>query len=141
MERFETAIAAKVTEDLLAPEVLIDAEIDLNEIDARFFRVLKHFEPFGPQHEQPVFLTKDLMLFGPAQVVGEHHLRMQVLQPNSPAFACIGFGLGHFAAEINKGATFDICYTLDENNWRQRRTLQLNIKDIHINNYLRDIEI
>jgi len=133
-DRFEAAIAARVTDEMMVPEIQIDAHIGLKEIDARFFRVLKQFEPFGPQHEPPIFLSKSLLVVGQAQVVGDNHLRMQVIQEDSPLFACIGFGLGHFATAINNGATFDICYTLEENNWRQRRSLQLNLKDIYISN-------
>lgn len=129
-ERFEEAVASRVTDDMLVPEVQIDAEIELKEIDARFYRVLKQFEPFGPQHEPPVFLSTHVSVVGPAQVVGDNHLRMQVVQKDSPAFPCIGFGLGHFADAINRGAAFDICFVLEENNWRQRRNLQLNLKDI-----------
>lgn len=133
-DRFEAAIAARVTDEMMVPEIQIDTDIELKEIDARFFRVLKQFEPFGPQHEPPIFLSKSLLVVGQAQIVGDNHLRMQVIQGDSPLFACIGFGLGHFAAAINNGAAFDICYTLEENNWRQRRSLQLNLKDIYISN-------
>lgn len=134
MQRFEAAIADRVSEEMLVPEIRIDEMIELKDIDARFYRILKQFEPFGPQHEPPMFLSTALRVVGQAQVVGDNHLRMQVMQHDSPVFACIGFGLGHFASEINSGAAFDSCYTLEENNWRQRRSLQLNLKDLHISN-------
>lgn len=130
-ERFEEVIASKITEEMLMPIITIEAELNLLDVDARFCRILRQFEPFGPQQEAPVFLSKEVKLLGPAQVVGDAHLKMTIIQHGSPSFACIGFGLGHFAEILNKiQKPFDMCFTLEENMWRNRKTLQLNIKDI-----------
>lgn len=130
--RFEEVVSAQVTDEMLVPEIGIDSVLELSHIDARFHRILRQFEPFGPQQEAPVFLANQVMAFGSAQVVGGKHLKMQVIQKDSPPFSCIGFGLGHFADWINAGASFDLCFTLEENVWRQKRNLQLNIKDIRM---------
>ena len=132
-DRFEEIVASQLTDDMMVPEITIDSEIKLNEFDARMFRILKQFEPFGPQHEQPVFLSRGLQVYGFAQVVGDRHLKMQVQQNGSSLFSCIGFGLGDHVTTINSGASFDLCYVLEENNWRNKRNLQLNIKDIRFN--------
>lgn len=129
-ERFEQVVARRIRPEMLQPEILIDAQLDLCEVDARFFRVLRQFEPFGPMHEEPVFLSTGLSLYGRAQVVGENHLKMLVYQGGSPVFHCIGFGLGHYAEAINAHRPFNICYVLEENVWRSKKNLQLNIKDI-----------
>ena len=65
-----------------------------------------------------------------ATVVGQKHLRMTVSQQNAKPFACIGFGLGEHCDLVNSGKYFDICYTIEENNWRNDVTIQLNIKGI-----------
>lgn len=131
-KRFEEVVAKQITADMLVPEIAIDAMIHLSEIDARFYRVLRQFEPFGPQHEEPIFLSERVSVSGPAEVVGGNHLKMKVIQDGSPEFSCIGFGLGHLAPMINTGKPFDICYVLEENVWRTRKNLQMNIKDIRI---------
>ncbi|NQD72761.1 hypothetical protein HP439_18725, partial [Sphingobacterium shayense] len=41
-----------------------------------------------------------------------------------------GFGLAEYIDHINAGLPFDICYTLEENNWRGKKNLQLNIRAI-----------
>jgi len=64
--------------------------------------------------------------------VGGSHLKMTVVQPGSAVFECIGFGLGDYANAINTGIPFDLCYTIEENVWREKRSIQLNIKDIRI---------
>jgi single-stranded-DNA-specific exonuclease len=54
-----------------------------------------------------------------------------MVQEDSIPFDCIGFGLGEFQELINSGATFDICYSIEENNWRGKVCVQLNIKGIN----------
>lgn len=129
---FEEVVSAQITDEMLVPEIGIDSVLELSQIDARFHRILRQFEPFGPQQEAPVFLAHQVLSLGPAQIVGGKHLKMQVIQKHSPPFTCIGFGLGHFAELINTGASFDLCFTLEENVWRQKRNLQLNIKDVRM---------
>lgn len=131
-DRFEQIVSERISLDMLVPEINIDAELNLQDIDSKFFRVLKQFEPFGPQQEPPVFLSRGVSVYGTAQIVGENHLKMEVVQGDSARFACIGFGLAAFADQINSGARFNICYALEENVWRGKRNLQLHLKDIKI---------
>jgi single-stranded-DNA-specific exonuclease len=130
-DRFEEMVAARITDDMLLPVIKIESTLSLSDVDSKFCRILKQFEPFGPQQESPVFLSNGVCLIGAAQKVGENHLKMTVMQPGSASFTCIGFGLGHFVTKLNASQNcFNICFTIEENHWRNRKTLQLNIKDI-----------
>ncbi|HWK56662.1 MAG TPA: single-stranded-DNA-specific exonuclease RecJ [Parapedobacter sp.] len=131
-ERFERVVEASILPGMLHREMVVDAELELAEIDAKFFRILRRFEPFGPQNEAPLFMSKQVGVVGEATIVGGSHLKMAVAQPGSPRFDCIGFGLADYAAAINTHRPFDMCYTIEENVWRDKRNLQLNIKDIRI---------
>jgi len=131
-ERFEEVVSGSIHPHQLQREIALEAELSLSDINGKFFRVLRQFEPFGPQNEAPMFLSRDVVALGPAVVVGGNHLKMTVHQDESIRFECIGFGLGEYADIINTGKTFDICYTVDENIWRDKRYLQLNLKDIRI---------
>ena len=115
---------------MLTQEIVIEDEIKLTDIDAKFFRILKQFEPFGPQNMAPVFLSTQVSSYGYGSIVGNNHLKMVIKQPNSPIFNCIGFGLGDYLEDINRGKLFDICYTIEENNYKEKKSLQLNIKGI-----------
>lgn len=131
-EKFEQVVSASITEELLVQEIRIDAEIRLEDIDGKFFRILKLFEPHGPQNMSPVFLSKNVYTYGIALVVGDKHLKLKIRQGDSAYFDCIGFGMGDFAEELNRGKAFDICYSIEENIWKDRRSIQLKIKDIRI---------
>ncbi|RKE49260.1 single-stranded-DNA-specific exonuclease RecJ [Sphingobacterium detergens] len=129
-DRFEEVVARRISPEMLTQEIQIDAKLHLKDIDAKFFRILQQFEPFGPQNESPIFLSKKVSSVGPAFPVGTNHLKMTVVQEDSPSFDCIGFGLAEHIDHINSGQSFDICYSIEENVWRNKRNLQLNIKGI-----------
>ncbi|MFM6975253.1 MAG: single-stranded-DNA-specific exonuclease RecJ [Sphingobacteriaceae bacterium] len=130
--RFEEVVSATITEELLVQEIKIEAVIGLHQIDGRFFRILNQFEPHGPSNMTPVFLSKNVYTYGQASVVGGKHLKLKIRQGESPYFDCIGFGLGDLCEVLNQGLPFDMCYSIEENIWKDRRTVQLKIRDIRI---------
>ncbi len=127
-EKFEAVVQNSIKPEMLQQEVLIETELNLNDIDPKFCRLLKQFEPFGPQNEAPILLTRKIQ--GSGYIVGTNHIKIVVKQDDSVSFDCIGFGLAEHIDYINAGHKFDICYTIEENNWRGKKNLQLNIKAI-----------
>jgi single-stranded-DNA-specific exonuclease len=135
-ERFETVVAATITENLLCPEILIDNEISLTQIDGKFQRILAQMAPFGPVNPAPVFVTHDVFYVGTPYIVGAKHLKLSIKQQNSSIFETIGFGLAEFEQLLKPGQPFSVCYTIEENVWKEQKRLQLNIKAIEINNLI-----
>jgi single-stranded-DNA-specific exonuclease len=133
--RFEEVVSSIIPMRLLTPELLIHEVLELSEISGKFCRILKRFAPFGPQNETPIFLSKGVSLLDYADVVGKDHLKMRVIQGASSAFDCIGFGLAELHPLVSKGLPFDICYSIEENVWRDKTTIQLNIRGIKIAEY------
>lgn len=131
-QRFEEVVSASISEDLLVQEISIDSPLNLAQIDAKFFRILSQFEPFGPKNMSPVFIASGVELAGAIGIVGDKHLKMQVKQGDSTVFDCIGFGLGKLKEALLQSNGFDMCFSIEENSWKDRRNIQLNIKDIRI---------
>lgn len=131
-QRFEDVVAASISSELLVPEISIDAEIELAQIDAKFYRILSQMGPFGPLNLNPTFVSHEVSLSGLTQIVGINHLKLNVKQQNSTIFECIGFGLSSFHENLTPNSLFSICYTIEENVWKEKRKLQLNIKGIKI---------
>lgn len=129
-DRFEQVVAKSIHPSLLIPEINIDTEIDFTQINGKFFRVLSQMAPFGPQNMSPVFCTKNITFVGTPQIVGTNHLKINVKQQNSAIFEAIGFNLGEFEKLLKPNQPFSICYTIEENNWKDKKRLQLNIKGI-----------
>lgn len=131
-DRFEDIVSATITEDLLCPEILIDTEIGFSQIDGKFQRIIAQMAPFGPMNPAPVFVTHNVSCVGRAYVVGTKHLKLSVKQQNSAIFEAIGFGLAEFENLLQPNIPFSVCYTIEENVWKEQRRLQLNIKAIKI---------
>jgi len=129
-EKFEQVVQRTIKPEMLQQEISIDMQIALKDIDSKFYRLLKQFEPFGPQNEAPIFISKDVYVHSNAYIVGSKHLKFTIFQEGSPLFDCIAFGLAEHANYINSKKPFDICYSIEENTWRGKKNLQLNIKSI-----------
>lgn len=115
------------------PELLIDARLDIEDIDMKFWKLLTQFEPFGPSNLRPIFVSEDVQVVGVPLVVGNGHLKMKLKQKNSGVYDAIGFNMHEYLPFIRSGELFNIAYVIEENNWNGRRTLQMRLKDIHQN--------
>lgn len=136
-QRFEEVVNRTITDEQLIPKVEIDAEIEFRDISDKFFQELKRFEPFGPGNMAPVFVSRNVYDYGTSRIVGAsaEHLKLELVQdqdPNKPISA-IAFGQAHKFQEIRWKKSFDISYSVEENNFRGEVTLQLNVKDIKTN--------
>jgi single-stranded-DNA-specific exonuclease len=129
---FEKVVQETIHPDLLTPEISYDAEIELTEINPKLIRLLKQFEPFGPENMTPVFYSKNLKDSGYAKAIGteEEHLKAFVKQENSESFGAIGFGLGNKLDLVSNQKPFEAVYCLDENEFNGTVSLQLRLKDI-----------
>lgn len=131
---FEKVVASTIHPDLLIPEIAYDAEINLSELNPKLMRVLKQFEPFGPENMTPLFLAKNLVDSGYAKTLGgdDEHLKVFVKQGNSENFGAIGFNLGKKLDIVKNKNKFDGIFSLEENEWKDTVTLQLQLRDIRV---------
>jgi len=131
-EKFEQVVKDSIPKELLQPEIKIDQEIELSDINSKFYRILKLFGPFGPKNMKPVFLIKNLKDAGYSRKVGadESHLKLSVVSEGGQRMDGIGFNLGKWYDKIKTGSPFNIVFTIEENHWNGNTSLQLNIKDI-----------
>lgn len=131
-ERFDAVVRQTLPAALRMPEEEVDAEVRLVELDDKLARVLHHMAPFGPGNMKPVFLTRGVVDTGLGRIVGDDHLKLtlRMAHSNGPTFDAIGFRMGSYYELVKQGQPFSILYTLEENEWNGRTTLQLNVKDI-----------
>lgn len=140
IDRFDKAVLSSVSSDTLEPFIDVDAEMRLSELDERFWAVLKQFEPFGQDNPSPVFVARNLDLVGPVAGVGRKrdHVKFSVRERGSshPVRNAIGFGLGKYLAELSEaqahGHPVDLAFSIEENTWNGRTSLQLNVQDIRL---------
>ncbi|MCW5519875.1 single-stranded-DNA-specific exonuclease RecJ [Aureitalea sp. L0-47] len=129
---FERVVSETIDPKLLTPEIQIDSELPIKNITPRLYRILKQFAPFGPGNMTPVFMATDIKDSGSGRCVGsdKSHLRLVVEQGDNKTITGIGFGLGDKESIACEGNYFKMAYSVDENEWNGRVSLQLKIKDI-----------
>ncbi len=132
-EAFEKVVKNTILPEQLVPEIAIDAEIDFADITPKLTRILKQFEPFGPQNMTPVFYSKNIKDTGYGKPIGKEneHLKLFVKQSKNPeidGISAIGFGIGD-KLDITK-KTFEALYTISENEFNGKIDLQLILKDV-----------
>lgn len=131
---FEKAVSERITEEDLKPKLKVSTDLDFKYLKHdRFWNILKQFAPFGPQNRRPVFRTSNVVDTGSSRLLKEKHLKLKIKQTEpeeSEPQNAIAFNMGDFYPFIQSKQPFELCYTIEENNWRGRKTLQLNVKDL-----------
>ena len=133
--KFESIVADTIKEEMLIPQVSIDAVLNISDIDHKLYRILKQMAPFGPGNMSPIFMSKQVVDRGYGRKIGQEqtHLKLSVTDTNRSQFLdCIGFGMADKFELIKDGQQFDIAYALEENEWNGNVNLQLRLKDIRI---------
>lgn len=130
-DAFEKEVSALITDDLLIPEIIIDAEISFTDITPSFFSILAQMEPFGPENMRPVFIARKVMDTGFSKIVKEQHIRF-VLRQNNITLTGIGFNMADKFPILQQQEPIDIVFTLDENVWNGETSLQLKMIDLRI---------
>ncbi len=135
-DAFNEVVQEMMPDKIRIPELRIDTEISLSELNPRFLRILKEFAPYGPGNMRPIFLTRNIKILGLPKIVGKDHLKIK-LQEDQTVFDAIGFGLGSLMEEIKtNGNGLDIVFSVDEHEFAPAGGTgadplpQLKIKDI-----------
>lgn len=128
---FEEVVSQTLPDALREPQISIDAEISLGQIDPKTLRILKQFEPFGPQNMAPVFVVRNVQDSGMAREIGKNnaHLKTNIVQ-DDVQFSAIGFNLGSKRPLVANRQPFDAVFCIEENHFRGEVSIQLKLKDV-----------
>ncbi|MBI2037726.1 MAG: single-stranded-DNA-specific exonuclease RecJ [Candidatus Magasanikbacteria bacterium] len=142
LEEFKTKLSEKAatqtTEVDMTPQITVDAEVDLDEVNWKLYDLLQKFEPFGQANEEPKYLAKAVTVLN-IDPVGKDgkHLRLTVKHNSHLVKKTIGFGLGDikrcgedWKQCLKPGDKIDMVFSIGVNEWNGNRELQLTIEDI-----------
>ena len=131
IERFEAVVQEHLGTEKQEPELHIDKEVQLEELTPSFYQILRQFAPFGPENPSPLFSSRGLTDTGRSRKVGQDqtHLKAEFNQ-NGTLFGGIGFSLADRLSDMADQQAVDVVFSLEENQWQGRTSLQLEIKDL-----------
>ena len=130
-KKFEEVVASTITPEQLIPEIVIDAEISLNDIKQSFYDIMCQMEPFGPENLRPVFIVKNVTDSGWSKIVKEKHIRFSI-QHNNIIITGIGFDMANKFSLLENKKPVDIVFKIDMNEWNEEKKLQLRVIDFRI---------
>ncbi len=133
-DKFEQVVSQQIKPDQLIPKINIDAKVKFDDINPKLYRILKQFQPFGPNNMSPVFVTENVFDTGNGKIVGKdkNHLRLSLLQKGNTnkSLPAIAFRQSDCYDIIKEKQLFSVCYNIDENNFNGNTSIQLKVKDI-----------
>lgn len=131
--RFTQYVEEHIDDEQVTPALDIDSELTFSEINNDFLRNMRYFNPFGPENQKPLFVTRNVRDFGTSKLVGRklEHIKLELVDDSSSRIMNgIAFGMCEHFEYIKEGKPFDICYTIEESKHRNSTTLQLQVKAI-----------
>lgn len=137
-ETFFKYVEEKTKNLELIPQIQIDTEVDLDEVDWKLYDLLQKFEPFGMGNEEPKYMARNLTVSSVIPVGNDgKHLRLMVKHNSHLIKKTIGFGLGdinkhplNWKEVLKPGDKIDMVFRISVNQWNGNRELQLTIEDI-----------
>lgn len=141
MEAFENQAQIRLQEEDLIPRLELDGILPLKAISQHLYDQLKRMAPFGPGNMNPLFAALQVRDNGqsrliPSKTGGPGHIKFCLTesgleyQGKPYALEGIGFGMEEYWPQVVSGESFDIAYHLEENEWKDRKSLQLMVKEI-----------
>lgn len=128
----------KLTGVELVPQIKIDAEVALEDVDWKLYDLLQKFEPFGVGNEEPKYAAHGLTVVS-VNPVGQNgnHLRLMVKHNSHLVRKTIAFGFGNvdrhpddWGNTLKPGDKIDLAFSIGVNEWNGNRELELKIEDI-----------
>lgn len=126
-QRFEQAVKNSILPEQLVPKVDIDAEVDIDFINERVYKIIQRMQPFGPGNMTPVFMISQVKAEN-IRIMAEKHLRFTAVK-NNKKINCIMWNAAEHTMKIASD-TFDIAFTIEANTFNHRTTLELMVREV-----------
>lgn len=131
--RFEDYVAAHIRPEQQVPTIQVEAAIRLGDITPQMYRVMECLEPFGPENERPIFVTRGLRnnRFSKRCGADGSHLKLD-LTDGTATIGGIAFRMGDWALPIQEGKAVDIAYELEQNTFNGKTSTEMRVTDIRL---------
>ncbi|XJZ26339.1 single-stranded-DNA-specific exonuclease RecJ [Bacillota bacterium Lsc_1132] len=131
-DRLNQQAAKLLTEDDFVPVTLLDAEMDLADIDLTMIEELNLLAPFGVENPKPKIVINDVGISNMRKIgSNQSHLKLTIAEQDS-SLDGVGFGLGSLADHISPLSKISVIGQLAINEWNNIRKPQIFIQDLAV---------
>jgi single-stranded-DNA-specific exonuclease len=130
-ERFNQIALAQLTEDDLVRELHVDLEIPFDQVDEELETLMRYMEPCGMGNPSPLLVSRGVTVAAPPRIVGKDGLKL-LLSGNGRELTALGWGMGPRARDVHVGATIDVAFRLERDEWNGESRLQARLTDFRV---------
>lgn len=120
-----------LTEDVFKIRMEADLELEMSDVTMAFVQEISLLEPFGTGNAAPTFMMRNLDVKKITQIGGGKHTRL-LLEKDGGVMTALYFGVGEGELGFECGDRIDVLFTLDINDYRNVRSIQMILQDARI---------
>jgi single-stranded-DNA-specific exonuclease len=130
-KRFNEVVREKLTPADLVLEVRADVEVQLRDLTDGLEALLRHVEPCGVGNPAPVLVARGVRVVASPKIVGKDGLRLR-LEQDGTELSALGWGMAWRAPDVTAGATIDVAFRLERDEWNGESQLQARLADFRV---------
>ncbi len=129
--RLHTIGLRDLTDEMLEPRLAYDARLELGDHSFDLIDQVSLLEPFGHGNAEPLWASFGLHVVD-TQTMGKEkqHLKLRVRDDAGRFGEVVAWRQGHRQSEFTGRARVDVAYTLEINEWKNRKRIQMNAKHL-----------
>jgi len=128
-EKLDASINKNLNTESLKPELKIDVEIQPQDLTESFIKEIERLEPFGESNPNPVFSMSNLTLTQKKTMgAKKNHLKLFLADEQGSILEAVWWKKE--SIHIEEGEKVNIAFTPAINNYMDKTTIQLIIKDL-----------
>jgi single-stranded-DNA-specific exonuclease len=123
-EAFRAVARELLSDEELEPQLRLDHEVGLSDLNLDFLRWHEMLQPFGNANPQPLFLARDVAPAAPPRVIKDKHLSLQLRQRDARRRAVYFDG----AMGPLPPAPWDVAFRVRPDDYEGERLVQIQIE-------------
>ena len=139
-KRINEYVRTHIAQDQLRVTCEADCEVKIEELTMQLALELYRLEPYGVSNPTPTFFLRDIMIRKIIPISGGKHTKL-VVEKDGISFYAMYFNMSAYQLSLYEGNRVDMMFTLDINEYRNLRSLQLYVQEIRLSEaYCRELE-
>ena len=139
-KRINEYVRTHIAEDQLRVTCEADCEVKMEELTMQLALELYRLEPYGVANPTPTFLLRDITIRKIIPISGGKHTKL-VVEKDGITFYAMYFNMSAYQLSLFEGNRVDMIFTLDINEYRNLRSLQLYVQEARLSEaYCRELE-
>lgn len=109
----------------------LDSKAELSELTIELAEIISKFEPYGTDNEMPMFYSEDVTLRRLVSLSGGKYTKA-LFEKGGSEVSGLCFSCGPDAFPVFEGERADIAYSLEINEFRGVRSVQMSLEDVRM---------